>query len=113
MARIDPIAAVLRAVSRTDRSVHAVGNRSDPQIIPARAVWHLRATVTIRTVGSSATAIGNTIIQDDGSSPPFVQSLQTATINTTTSLNIDLRASIQDYTGTESILCDQLVVHLE
>ena len=35
------------------------------------------------------------------------------TLNTTGSLTVDLRGSIQDFTGAEAVHCDQLVVRLE
>ena len=74
--------------------------------------WHLRALVTIRTSGTTGTAVGTLRITDDASTI-FPCDSQTATINTTTSLNVNLTASIQDFTGTEAIHCDQLVIHLE
>jgi hypothetical protein len=75
--------------------------------------WRLRAVVTIRTAGTTGTAVANVIIQDDVNSSPFLQSSQTTTINTTAPLTVDLRASIQDFTGAEALHCDQLIIHLE
>ena len=74
--------------------------------------WHLRALVTIRTSGTTAAVVGTIRITDDASTI-FPCDSQTATVNTTTSLSLDLRASIQDFTGAEAVHCDQLTIHLE
>jgi hypothetical protein len=71
--------------------------------------WHLRALVTIRSAGVTGTATGNeTLILD--STSPTESGVQTATIDTTPSLNVSVTGEITDFTGMESITCDQLTI---
>ncbi len=81
--------------------------------VPASG-WHLRASVTVRSSGTTGTVVGSiapTI--DNPATAPFPITSSTATINTTTSLTVDLLASIDNATGAESVTCDQLTIHLE
>jgi len=50
---------------------------------------------------------------EPGVTGSFPITCPSATINTTTSLSVDLLASIANATGAESVICDQLTIHLE
>jgi hypothetical protein len=76
--------------------------------------WHLRAAITVRSSGTTGTVVGSVaVIVDNPATIPFPITCPTATVNTTTSLAVDLLASIADVTAAESVICDQLTVHLE
>jgi hypothetical protein len=76
--------------------------------------WHLRAAITVRTTGTTGTAVGSiAVIQDNPATGQFPITSATATVNTTTSLAVDLLASIANLTGSEAVVCDQLTIHLE
>jgi hypothetical protein len=73
--------------------------------------WHLSALVTVRTTGSAGIVAGAMALeQDDGPTSIFPFGTQTAVVDTTTALNFDLVASIQDFTGTERVVCEQIFV---
>jgi hypothetical protein len=75
--------------------------------------WHLRALITIRSAGSSGSvAASAAIIQENGTPDLFPFSTTVTTMNTTTSLAVSLSASITDFTGTEAVICDQLLITL-
>jgi hypothetical protein len=76
--------------------------------------WHIRSQMTVRTNGTSGTVVGTLFpILDNPSVSAFPGDSQTATLNTTVDLAVDLRASIADSTGAEAVHCDQLVIRLE
>src|SRR3954466_13976262 len=61
------------------------------------ANWHTRSQITVRTNGTSGTVVGSLFpVLDNPSWSPFTSPCQTATLNTTVSLTVDLRASIAD-----------------
>jgi hypothetical protein len=70
--------------------------------------WHLSGLVTVRSGGVVAGAM--TIEQDNGTGYTFPFATQTATVDTTAMLNFDFLASIQDFTGAERIICEQLLI---
>ena len=73
--------------------------------------WHLSALVTVRTAGAVGTVAGAmALAQDNGSGSVFPFATQTAVVDTTAALNFDLLASIQDFTGTERVICEQIFV---
>jgi hypothetical protein len=73
--------------------------------------WHLSALLTVRATGVVGSAAGAmAIIQDSGSANVLPFATQTAVVDTTTALNFDLIASIQDFTGTERVVCEQMFV---
>ena len=75
------------------------------------ATWHLRALLTVRSAGSSgvvAAALGLTL--DDYALPSWSYQTQTATVDTTGALALDLTASVQDFTQAERVFCDQLAI---
>src|SRR4051812_37294764 len=81
---------------------------------PASANWHLRSQITVRTNSASGTVVGTLFpVLDNPSLSAFGGGSQTATLNTTVSLTVDLRASIVDSTGAEAVHCDQLTIHFE
>ena len=75
--------------------------------------WHLRAMLTVRTAGASGTVAGAIALSQDNASALFGMDTQTAIVDTTASLGLDLRGSIQDATGAERVACEQLVVRVE
>ena len=75
--------------------------------------WHLHATVTLRGSGSSAGVVSAMALSSDDGSVPFPMSAQTATVNATTSLALNLTAAIDNIAANESVTCDQLIVSLE
>jgi hypothetical protein len=78
------------------------------------ANWHLSASITFRTAGPAAVAIGSLALAEDNLSlTPFFFASQTATVDTTVPLTADLTARYVDIAHTESISCDQLILHLE
>ena len=80
----------------------------------AGANWHIRAQITVRAAGTSGTVVGTLWPSTDNSGIAlFAGDSQTATVNTTASLTVDLRGSIQDFTAAEAIHCEQLTIHLE
>jgi len=73
--------------------------------------WHLQALITVRSPGVSGSVVASmAMIEDSGNFFPF-DSIVT-TINTTGSLTVDLTAALDDYTGTESVICEQLLITL-
>jgi hypothetical protein len=73
--------------------------------------WHLSALVTVRSAGAvGVVASAIAIEQDSGSVNIFPFGTQTAVVDTTTALNFDLIASIQDFTGAERVVCEQMFV---
>ena len=78
------------------------------------ANWHIRSQITIRSAGTSGSVVGTVfLVHDNPAMAVFPGDSQTVTVNTTGSLTVDLRASITDFTGTEAVHCDQLVIRLE
>jgi hypothetical protein len=78
------------------------------------ASWHLSASITFRTVGPAAVAIGSiACIQNNLALDPFFFASQTATVDTTVPLTVDLTARYVDIAHTESISCEQLTLHLD
>ena len=118
--------------SRNIFSVEAFGSFSDPgangptvtfalrlggttvatqtQVIqPGR--WHLNALVTVRAAGAVGGVAGAMAIgQDNGTGNIFPFGTQTAVVDTTAALNFDLVASIQNFSGAERVICEQLFV---
>lgn len=73
--------------------------------------WHLSALVTVRAAGAVGGVAGAMAIgQDNGSGIIFPFGTQTAVVDTTAALNFDLVASIQDFSGAERVVCEQLFV---
>ena len=76
--------------------------------------WHLRASTTVRSAGTTGTVVGSIAVTlDNAAGTPFPITSPAATVNTTTSLAVDLLTSIDNATGAESVVCDQLTIHLE
>lgn len=80
--------------------------------ITTSANWHLAAAITIRSAGASGLAVGTLALSEDDNTA-FSMSSQTATINTTGSLTVNLTASIDDISQAEYVICDQLIISLE
>lgn len=73
--------------------------------------WHLSALVTVRAVGAVGGVAGAMALeQDNGAANIFPFGTQTAVVDTTAALNFELIASIQDFTGAERVVCEQLFV---
>jgi hypothetical protein len=73
--------------------------------------WHLSALVTVRSAGSLGVVAGAIAIEQDSGAPNiFPFSTQTAVVDTTLAMNLDLLASIQDFTTAERVICDQMEV---
>jgi hypothetical protein len=73
--------------------------------------WHLRALVTVRSAGAVGVVAGAMAIeQDSGTVNIFPFATQTAVVDTTTALNFDLIASIQNFTGAEKVICEQMEI---
>jgi len=73
--------------------------------------WHLSAMVTVRnagTVGVVASAMA--IESDNGTTDIFPFGTQTTVVDTTMASNFDLTASIQNFTGAERVVCEQMEV---
>jgi hypothetical protein len=64
----------------------------------------------VLTFPNGSVAASLAIIQENATADLFPFATSTATVNTTTSLSVSLLASIVDFTGTESVLCDQLLI---
>jgi hypothetical protein len=77
------------------------------------ANWHLRALITLRSVGSSGSvAASMAVMQDNLSLAVLPFNTTTTTVNTTTSLAVDLTAAIDDFTGSEAVTCNQLLIRI-
>jgi hypothetical protein len=73
--------------------------------------WHLNALVTVRSTGAVGVVAGAMAInQDTGAVNIFPFGTQTAVVDTTTALNFDLIASVQNFTGAERVICEQMFV---
>lgn len=75
------------------------------------ANWHLRGLITVRSSGTSGSVAASVAIIQENATPdlfPFTTSV--TTVNTTGSLAVSLLASIADFTGTESLVCDQFLI---
>ena len=73
--------------------------------------WHLSGLVTVRTAGAVGVVAGAIALeQDTGNVNIFPFATQTAVVDTTTALNLDLIASIQNFTGAERVICEQMFV---
>jgi hypothetical protein len=73
--------------------------------------WHLSALVTVRSAGAVGVVAGAMAIeQDSGTVNIFPFTTQTAVVDTTLALNFDLLASIEDFTGAERVLCEQMEI---
>jgi hypothetical protein len=73
--------------------------------------WHLSALVTVRSAGSLGVVAGAMAIEQDSSTANiFSFSTQTALVDTTLALNFDVLASIQDFSATERVICEQMEV---
>jgi hypothetical protein len=78
------------------------------------ANWHLKAAITVRTAGASGSVVGTmAIIHDNAGMSLFGFDSQTVTVDTTGALTVDLRASMDDYTGAERVVGEQGVVRAE
>ena len=78
------------------------------------ANWHLAASITFRSAGPGAVVIGSfALTQSNLGLEPFFFASQTATVDTTVPLTVDLTGRIVDIAHTESITCEQLTVHLD
>jgi hypothetical protein len=73
--------------------------------------WHLSGLVTVRSGGVVAGTLA--IEQDNGTANIFPFGTQTAVVDLTAATNLDLLASIQDYTTAERVVCEQLVIRSE
>jgi len=72
------------------------------------------ASITFRSVGPAAVAIGSfALTQNNLSLEPYFFASQTATVNTTVPLTVDQTGRIVDIVHTESITCEQLTLRLE
>lgn len=74
--------------------------------------WHLNALVTVRSVGASGIVAGAMAIEQDNAASIFPFGTQTGVVDTTLPLNFDLIASIQDFSGVERVLCEQMFVRM-
>lgn len=73
--------------------------------------WHLSALVTVRSSGSLGVVAGAMAIEQDSSTANiFSFSTQTALVDTTLALDFDVLASIQDFSATERVICEQMEV---
>jgi hypothetical protein len=73
--------------------------------------WHLSALLTVRSAGAVGVIAGAMAIeQDDGTTDVFPFTTQTAVLDTRVAMNLDLIASIQNFTGVERLKCEQMVV---
>jgi hypothetical protein len=73
--------------------------------------WHMSALVTVRTAGAVGVVAGAMALeQDSGNLNIFPFGTQTSVVDTTTALNFDLIASIQNFTGAERVICEQMFV---
>lgn len=78
------------------------------------ASWHLRALLTVRSAGASGSVVGSmAAIQENGGPDLFPFASSTATVDTTVSQTLSLTASIDDFTGGEAVICDQLIARFE
>jgi hypothetical protein len=77
------------------------------------ANWKLSAALTVRATGVSGSVAGAFALVQDNTSDPFTFESLSATVNTTTSLDLSLTAAIDDYTGEERVACEQLVVRID
>jgi hypothetical protein len=78
------------------------------------ATWHLSGAVTVRSAGMSGTVVGAVGLAHDNSGMElWGYPTQTATVNTTGSLGLGITGSIQDVTGAERMVCEELVVIVE
>ena len=75
------------------------------------AAWHLCAALTVRSAGTSGSVVGTLgLTHDNGAMALWGLDTQTATVNTTVSTTLDVTASIQDFSGAERVVCEQLIV---
>jgi hypothetical protein len=73
--------------------------------------WHLSGLVTVRTAGAVGAVAGAMALElDNGTVNLFPFGTQTAVVDTTAALNLDLIASIQNFTGAERVICEQMFV---
>ena len=73
--------------------------------------WHMRALVTVRAAGAVGVVAGAmALVQDSGNVNIFPFGTQTAVVDMTTALNFDLIATIQNFTGAERVICEQMFV---
>ena len=78
------------------------------------ANWHLSGAIAFRSAGPAAVAIGSlALTQDTVGTEPFFFASQTATVDTTLPLTVDLTGRTVDIVHTESITCEQLLLHLD
>jgi hypothetical protein len=71
----------------------------------------LNALVTVRLAGAVGVVAGSMAIQqDNGTIDIFPFATQTAVVDTTVALNFDLIASVQNFTGAERVVCEQMFV---
>ena len=72
------------------------------------ATWHLSGAVTVRSAGSSGSVTGAVgIAHDNGAMESWGYPAQTATVDTTGSLGLGILGSIEDFTGTERVVCEE------
>ena len=75
--------------------------------------WHLSALVTVRTTGAVGIVAGAmALVQDTGNPNIFAFDTQTAVVDTTLVLNFEVVASIQNFTGGERVVCEQMIVRM-
>jgi hypothetical protein len=73
--------------------------------------WHMRALVTVRAAGAVGVVAGAmALVQDSGNVNIFPFGTQTLVVDTTTALNFDLIATIQNFTGAERVVCEQMEI---
>jgi hypothetical protein len=73
--------------------------------------WHLSALLTVRSAGVLGIVAGAMAIEQDSSTPNiFPFGSQTVVMDTTLALNFELLASVQDFSGAERVICEQMFV---
>lgn len=87
------------------------GNTIVTQTQPVQAGnWHLSALVTVRSIGAAGIVVGAMAIGQDSGTSIFPLGTQSALVDTTLPLNFDLVASIQNFSGGERVICEEMFV---
>lgn len=74
--------------------------------------WHLSALVTVRSTGASGIVVGAMALQQDNGGSVFPFGTQSALVDTTLPLNFDLVASVQNFSGAERVICEEMFVRV-